>query len=513
MLVVGNREKYMQSTHVDVLIIGAGISGIGAAYHLQKHCPDKTYAIIEAREAVGGTWDLFRYPGIRSDSDMYTFGFNFKPWNSAKAISPGNEIREYVTEAASENGIDKHIEFGHKVIEANWCSNASRWQSTVKDVKTGEVQVVTSRFFFSCGGYYNYEQGYTPDFPNQEAFTGPVIHPQHWPKDLDYAGKKIIVIGSGATAVTLVPTLAETAASVTMLQRSPTYIASRPAEDALANKMRARLPQKLAYGISRWKNILMGMFIFRYARKNPGKFKHFLVAEIDKLLGPDFDVKKHFSPSYKPWDQRICLVPDADLFTAIKKGTAAVVTDHIKTFTPTGIELESGEHLAADIIVTATGLNAEIFSGMQLSVDDVLVKPSDTFVYKGMMLSGMPNFAFTIGYTNASWTLKSDLVGEYVCRLLNHMDSTDTDYCMPVLPAQGLVEEPMMDFTSGYVLRSKDKMPRQGNAKPWKLYQNYVLDKITLGMGSVVDDSMTFNVASIDNNDQKPQQEESSAAA
>jgi cation diffusion facilitator CzcD-associated flavoprotein CzcO len=503
----------MQTSHVDVLIIGAGISGIGAAYHLQKHCPGKTYAIIEARNAVGGTWDLFRYPGIRSDSDMYTFGFNFKPWNSAKAISPGTEIREYVTEAATENGIAKHIEFGHKVVEANWCSQTTRWHSTLKDVKTGELQVMTSNYFFSCGGYYNYDQGYMPEFPNQDAFTGPVIHPQHWPKDLDYAGKKVIVIGSGATAVTLVPTMAETAASVTMLQRSPTYIASRPAEDALANSLRAYLPQKLAYGISRWKNILMGMFFFGYARKNPAKVKQMLVGEIQKNLGPDFDVEKHFSPSYKPWDQRICLVPDADLFTAIKKGTANVVTDHIKTFTATGIELESGEHLTADIIIAATGLNAELFSGMQLSVDDVLIEPNKKFVYKGMMLNGLPNFAFTLGYTNASWTLKSDLVGEYVCRLINHVDSTDNDYFVPTLPAAGITEEPIMDFTSGYVLRSQDKMPRQGNVKPWKLNQNYVLDKLSLGMGSVVDDCMKFELADIAEDDAEPQQEKSSAAA
>ncbi|MFT6519144.1 MAG: cation diffusion facilitator CzcD-associated flavoprotein CzcO [Candidatus Azotimanducaceae bacterium] len=503
----------MHTSHVDVLIIGAGISGVGAAYHLQKHCPGKTYAIIEARDAVGGTWDLFRYPGIRSDSDMYTFGFNFKPWTSAKAISPGDEIRDYVTEAASENGIDKHIEFGHKVLDTNWCSKTALWHSQVKDVKTDEVHAVTSKFFFSCGGYYNYDKGYTPEFPNQDAFTGPVIHPQHWPKDLDYAGKKVIVIGSGATAVTLVPTMAETAASVTMLQRSPTYIASRPAEDALANTLRAHLPQKLAYGISRWKNILMGMLFFKLARKNPSKIKNMLVGEIRNQLGPDYDVKKHFSPSYNPWDQRICLVPDADMFKAIKKGTATVVTDHIKAFTATGIELVSGEHLTADIIVTATGLNAEMFSGLKLFVDDVQVKPSDTFVYKGMMLSGMPNFAFTIGYTNASWTLKSDLVGEYVCRLLNHMDATGTDFCTPVVPAAGLTEEPMMDFTSGYVLRSKDQMPRQGDARPWKLYQNYVLDKMTLGRGSLEDSSMTFANARVEDDDQSPTQQEPEASA
>lgn len=485
----------METAHVDVLVIGAGISGIGAAYYLQKHCPDKTYAIIEARAAVGGTWDLFRYPGIRSDSSMYTFGFKFKPWVSPKAISPGEDIRQYVNEAATENGIDKHIEFGHKVVAANWCSNSARWTSQVKDLATGEIQEVTSNFFFSCGGYYNYEQGYAPEFKGRGSFSGQVVHPQHWPQDLDYAGKNVIVIGSGATAVTLVPTLAKTAAKVTMLQRSPTYIVSNPEQDTFANTLRRYLPAKLAYSISRWKGILLGMYTYRLAKRKPEDVKKFIVNGIKEHLGDDYDVDKHFTPRYNPWDQRLCLVPDGDLFRAIKNGSATVVTDNIESFTPAGIKLQSGEELSADIIITATGLNAEMFSGLQLSVDNSVINPADTFCYKGMMLSGLPNFAFSIGYTNASWTLKSDLVGEYVCRLLNHMESKGCDYCTPVVPAEGLEEEPMMDFTSGYVLRAREQMPKQGKAKPWKLYQNYILDRLSLGRGSVVDDCMHFGRA------------------
>ena len=485
----------MKSKHVDVLIIGAGISGVGAAYHLQKHCPDKTYAIIEARAAVGGTWDLFRYPGIRSDSDMYTFGFKFKPWVSPKAISPGADIREYVNEAASENGIDQNIQFGQKVVAANWCSSTARWTSQVKDLATGVIEEVTSNFFFSCGGYYNYEQGYTPDFEGTESFAGQIVHPQHWPQDLDYAGKKVIVIGSGATAVTLVPTMAKTAAGVTMLQRSPTYIASRPEQDALANTLRRYLPAKLAYGISRWKSVLLGMYTYKLSKRKPELVKKHIIGGIKAFLGADYDVEKHFTPSYKPWDQRVCLVPDGDLFKAIKNGSAVMVTDHIDSFTPTGIKLKSGEELSADIIVTATGLKAEMFSGMQLSVDNSVVNPADSFCYKGMMLSGLPNFAFSMGYTNASWTLKSDLVGEYVCRLINHMDKHGSDYCTPLVPAKGIAEEPMMDFTSGYVLRALDQMPKQGTAKPWKLHQNYILDRLSLGMGSVVDDCIDFGNA------------------
>lgn len=479
--------------YVDVLIVGAGISGVGSAYHLQRHCPDKTYAIIEAREAVGGTWDLFRYPGIRSDSDMYTFGFKFKPWVSPKAISPGEDIRRYVAEAATENGIDRHIRFRHRVIAANWCSDTARWTATVKDLASGEVREISSRFFLSCGGYYNYEHGYTPEFAGMDAFKGTIIHPQHWPQDLDYTGKRIIVIGSGATAVTLVPKLAETAAEVIMLQRSPTYIASRPENDAFGNTLRKYLPDRVAYWLTRWKNILGNMYIYFLCRRRPELVKRHLINEIKKFLGPDFDVEKHFTPSYKPWDQRVCLVPHGDLFHAIRRGAVTMVTDHIDRFTETGIALTSGEQLSADIIVTATGLNAEIFSGMQLSVDGAEVNPAKTFCYKGMMLSGLPNFAFSMGYSNASWTLKSDLVGEYFCRLLNYLDRHGLRMFVPTVPEEGLEEESMMALSSGYVLRARDKMPKQGVEKPWKLYQNYILDKLTLGWGPVTDDCMEFS--------------------
>jgi len=480
---------------VDVLIVGAGISGIGSAYHLQKHCPAKTYAIIEARDAIGGTWDLFRYPGIRSDSDMYTFGFKFKPWRHPKAISPGEDIRDYLNEAATENGIYPHITFGHRVVEANWNSAETRWTSRVRNLATGETAEITSNFFFSCGGYYNYEHGYDPEFEGRESFSGLIVHPQHWPQDLDYAGKRIIVIGSGATAVTLVPTLAKDAAHVTMLQRSPTYIVSRPEQDEFANRMRRYLPARLAYSVSRWKSFLLGWYFYQMARRHPERVKKYIIDGVRAFLGPDYDVEKHFTPSYNPWDQRVCLVPDGDFFRAIKNGSVTVVTDHIDRFTPAGIRLRSGEEIEADIIVTATGLRAEIFSGMQLSLDGAVIDPADTFTYKGMMLSGLPNFAFVMGYSNASWTLKSDLVGEYVCRLLNYMDKNGYDYCMPVVPAGGVEEEPMMSLNSGYVMRARDQMPKQGRARPWKLYQNYIMDRLTLGHESVVDDSMLFGHA------------------
>tara|TARA_R110002167_G_scaffold331490_1_gene538170 strand:+ start:8945 stop:10447 length:1503 start_codon:yes stop_codon:yes gene_type:complete len=478
---------------VDVLIIGAGISGIGTAFHLQKHCPNKSYAIIEARGAVGGTWDLFRYPGIRSDSDMFTFGFNFKPWLSPKSISPGADIKAYISDAVDENGIREQIVFEHKVLAANWDSASAKWHTKVENVKTGECRAYSSRFFFSCAGYYNYEKGYTPDFAGVEDFTGNIIHPQNWPEELDYAGKKVIVIGSGATAVTLVPTLAKTSAHVTMLQRSPSYVLARPGQDAAANFMRHYLPNKVAYSLSRWKNILLGMLFYRMAKRRPETIKKIIRAEIVSVLGEDFPVDKHFNPSYQPWDQRLCLVPDGDLFSAIKNGSASVVTDHIERFTATGIKLRSGEELAADIIVTATGLSLEVLGSYVLSVDNKEFKAPNSYCYKGMMLSGLPNFAFVVGYTNASWTLKSDLVGKYMCRLISHMDKNQYDYCVPVLPEDEMPAEPLMDFSSSYVLRSLDKMPRQGKSKPWKLYQNYILDRISLGYKSVVDDSLFFS--------------------
>ena len=482
----------IKTSEVDVLIIGAGISGIGTAYHLQKHCSTKSYAVIEARSDVGGTWDLFRYPGIRSDSDMFTFGFNFKPWRSPKAISPGQDIKDYISEAATENGINKHILFEHKVVAANWDSPSAKWHTEIRNLKTGESCRYISGFFFSGAGYYNYENGYTPDFKGVENFSGEVIHPQHWPKNLDYAGKNVIIIGSGATAVTIVPAMATMAGHVTMLQRSPTYIASRPEQDAFANVMRRYLPAKLAYSLSRWNKILQGMFMFSMARRHPESAKKAIRDGVIDALGEDYPVDEHFKPSYQPWDQRACLVPDGDLFNAIKNGSASVVTEHIDTFTATGIKLQSGEELTADIIVTATGLNLDILGSFELSVDNKPFNAADSYCYKGMMLSGLPNFAFSMGYTNASWTLKSDLVGQYVCRLINHMDKHQHHFCQPVLPVNGIETEAFMNFTSGYITRALDKIPKQGRDKPWKLNQNYILDRMSLSYESVVNDSIVF---------------------
>ena len=482
----------MDDLPVDVLIIGAGISGIGAAYHLQKNCPGKSYSIIEARSEIGGTWDLFRYPGIRSDSSMYTFGYIFKPWVSDKAISPGEDIRRYLNEAATENGIRENTCFNKRLTAASWCSKSARWSCTIENLDTSTVDTVQSRFLFYGGGYYNYQQGYTPEFKDRESFNGTVIHPQHWPQSLDYTGKNIVVIGSGATAVTLVPTLAQTAKKVTMLQRSPTYIVAMPEQDVFANRLKRFLPARFAYQLARWKGILYGMYTFQLARRKPHLVKRFLVNAVKEQLGEEFDTEKHFTPSYNPWDQRLCLVPNGDLFKAIKSGAADVVTDHIDCFTETGVQLKSGEHLPADIIVTATGLNMEVCSGLKIYVDDREIDFADTFSYKGMMLSGIPNFAFSMGYTNASWTLKSDLISAYFCKLINHIDKSGLRYCMPVLPEAGIEEDSIMDFSSGYVQRALEKMPKQGKSKPWRLHQNYVLDKLSLGLGSVKDPSIHF---------------------
>lgn len=483
----------MSSEHLDVLIVGAGISGIGAGYHLQANCPNKTYAILEGRDSIGGTWDLFRYPGIRSDSDMYTMGYAFKPWTDRQSIADGSSILNYVRETASEFGIDKHIRFGHQVKAASWSSEESRWTVEIEKAETGERTSISCSFLFMCSGYYDYAEGYTPDFAGRDQFQGTVIHPQHWPEDLSYAGKRIVVIGSGATAVTLVPSMAESAAHVTMLQRSPTYIVSRPEEDQLGNRLKSFLPAKLAYGITRWKNVLLGMYMYSYCRRKPERAKEMIVNGVRDALGPDYDVDRHFKPSYKPWDQRLCLVPDGDLFRAIRRGKASVVTDQIETFTEKGLRLTSGEELEADVVVTATGLNLQLLSGLKVSVDGTEVDLSKSFTYKGMMLSDMPNFAFSIGYTNASWTLKCDLTCEYVCRLLNHMERYGYQQCCPRNDDSNLGSEPLMGFTSGYVVRSIDKFPKQGSRAPWRLYQNYALDKLTLGFGSLQDEAMEFS--------------------
>ena len=481
----------MAVEHFDVLIVGAGLSGVGAGYHLQTNCPGKTYAILEGREAIGGTWDLFRYPGIRSDSDMYTLGYSFRPWREAKAIADGPSILSYVRETAKDYGVDRKIRFGHKAKKASWSSETATW--TVEAERDGKVVALTCNFLLMCSGYYDYAAGYTPEFAGVETFGGRIVHPQHWPADLDYAGKAVVVIGSGATAVTLVPEMAKTAAHVTMLQRSPTYVVSRPAEDALANWLRAKLPIMLAYGITRWKNVLMQMMFFNIARKKPAKTKAQLIGLVREQLGPDYDVGTHFTPSYNPWDQRLCLVPDADLFASIKAGTSSVVTDHIDHFTPTGIALKSGKTLDADIVVTATGLVMQLAGAMQVVVDGKPADLSQSLSYKGMMFSDVPNFASTFGYTNASWTLKADLTAEYVCRLINHMDRTGTVQCTPRVTNPDMPVEPWLDFSSGYVQRGIGKFPKQGAHKPWKAYQNYALDLVTLRLGKVDDGTMVFS--------------------
>ncbi len=476
--------------HFDVLVVGAGISGIGAGYHLQTLCPDRSYAILEGRADLGGTWDLFRYPGIRSDSDMYTLGYSFRPWTQAKAIADGPSILNYLRETATDHGIDRHIRFGHHVKRAAWSTEDAAW--TVEAEVAGEVRTFTCNFLFMCSGYYNYAKGHAPDFPGAADFAGRIVHPQFWPADLDYAGKRVVVIGSGATAVTLVPEMAKQAAHVTMLQRSPTYVVSRPSEDSVANWLRARLPAKAAYGITRWKNVLLGMFFFRMARKRPERVKERMLGMIRDELGPDYDIATHFTPSYNPWDQRVCLVPDADLFAAIRDGAAEVVTSRIARFDEGGIALEDGRHLDADVIVTATGLELQLLSDVAFTVDGEAKDLSKSLGYKGMMYSDVPNLASSFGYTNASWTLKADLTCGYVCRLLNTMKRRGLRQATPRVDRQAVKEVDFLDFSSGYVQRAIDKFPKQGDRKPWRLNQNYALDIVALKFGSV-DDAMEFS--------------------
>jgi cation diffusion facilitator CzcD-associated flavoprotein CzcO len=483
----------MSDEHVDVLIVGAGLSGIGAAHHLQERCPGKSYAIFEAREDIGGTWDLFRYPGIRSDSDMHTLGYRFRPWTDAKSIAEGPKILDYIRDTAREDGIAHRIRLRHRVVAAEWSSEDARWTVEAERTDTGETVTLTCGFVFVNSGYYRYDEGYTPEFPGLDRFGGPVIHPQHWPEDFDYAGKRVVVIGSGATAMTLVPAMAEQAAKVTMLQRSPTYVISMPGKDGLANRLRTVLPDRLAYPIVRWKNVLLQGAFYRLSRKRPELVKRMLRRGAIKALPPGYDVDIHFKPRYNPWDQRVCLVPDADLFRALGSGRAEIVTDQIETFTEGGIKLESGAELAADVVITATGLNLLFLGGMRISVDGGEVDVSKAFTYKGMMLSEVPNLAFTVGYTNASWTLKADLSAEYVCRLLNHMDSAGHRVTMPRVSDPSLVEEPLLDFTSGYVQRSLAHLPKQGSKEPWKLRQNYPIDLRMLRHGAIDDGVLRFS--------------------
>ncbi|MEZ0363556.1 flavin-containing monooxygenase [Mycobacterium sp. pUA109] len=477
--------------HLDVVIVGAGISGISAAWHLQDRCPTKSYVILERRADLGGTWDLFRYPGIRSDSDMFTLGFRFKPWESAQSIADGDKIKAYIKEAAAENGIDQHIRYRQKVVAADWSDADNRWTVTVDS--DGTQREITCSFLFACSGYYNYDEGYSPKFPGAEDFQGTIVHPQHWPEDLDYAGKKIVVIGSGATAVTLIPSLVKSGAGhVTMLQRSPTYIGSLPLVDPVAERANRLLPPRAAHVVNRWKAIGFSTAQYQLSRRFPNYMRKTLLTMAKRRLPAGYDVEKHFGPSYKPWDQRLCLAPNGDLFRTIRKGQADVVTDTIDTFTKTGIKLSSGEELQADIIITATGLNLQLFGGAEIRRNGVPVELHETMCYKGLMLTGMPNLAFTIGYTNASWTLKADLVSEFVCRLLNYMDAHGFDTVVPDHPGDSVEERPLMDFTPGYVLRALDYLPKAGSHFPWRLKQNYLLDLGLIRRGRVDDEALHF---------------------
>ena len=490
-MVRSNEEKEARSEeeYFDVIIVGAGLSGVGAAYHLQTKCPNKSYIILESRDTLGGTWDLFRYPGIRSDSDMHTLGYNFKPWREAKAIADGKSILKYVRETAVENKIDRHIRYSQSVKQANWSSEEAVW--TLK-TQTSSFQC---NFLIMCSGYYNYDRGYTPEFIGRDRFKGKIVHPQQWQEDLDYQDKKVIVIGSGATAVTLVPEMAKDAAKVTMLQRSPTYIVSRPDEDKTANLLRKLLPERLAYAITRWKNIAFQQFLYRRTREEPEKIKNTLINLVRQELGEDYDVEKHFTPRYNPWDQRLCLVPNSDLFKAIKSGKAEVVTDRIDTFTADGIRLKSGDELAADIIVTATGLNLLVLGGVEFLVDGEPVEFARTYTYKGIMYSDVPNLVSIFGYINASWTLRADLISEYTCRLITHMDKTGYRQCTPRLRDEDLnmPERPYIEgFSSGYIQRLLPVLPKQGDRSPWLNSQSYKEDKKNLRHGAIEDGILTF---------------------
>jgi cation diffusion facilitator CzcD-associated flavoprotein CzcO len=475
---------------VDVVIVGAGLSGIGAASTVRRQHPDKSLAILEARERMGGTWDLFRYPGVRSDSDMYTLGYRFRPWTDTKSLADGPSIRQYIVDTAREHDVDRLIRYQQRVLEADWSSAEQRWLLRIET--PDGIQELSAKFLHMCSGYYRYEQGYAPDFLGADDFAGQIVHPQHWPEDLDVTGRRVVVIGSGATAVTIVPQLAKTAGRVTMLQRSPTYVAAVPDEDSLGAALRRRrMPNKLAYPLLRWKNIAFSVGVYQFSRRRPQRMRAILDERVGKYFqGSDFDYRTHFSPSYDPWDQRLCAVPKGDLFEAIRDGAADVVTDSIERFDAGGIRLASGEHLGADVIVTATGLNLQLFGGANLKLDGEPVRPGEHFSYKGMMLDGVPNFVLTVGYTNASWTLKADLVADYVSRLLSHLDEHGYAAVVPKTPdnAADWPTDPLIDLKSGYVLRSLQTLPRQGPTWPWRLRQNYPIDLVKLRHGSLTDD-------------------------
>lgn len=482
----------MKTETLDVVIIGAGLSGIGAAVHLQRECPGKSYTILETRSAMGGTWDLFRYPGIRSDSDMYTLGYNFKPWTNAKSIADGASIRDYIRDTARENGIDQRIRYQHKVVAANWNSRSARWTLEVQQLESGESFLLECQFVICCAGYYKYEQGFTPEFSGREQFKGQIIHPQFWPQNLDYTGKNIVVIGSGATAVTLVPALTDKAAHVTMLQRSPSYVMSMPERDVISNNLRKVLPETWVYSLARARNVLLSMGLYNFSRHYPERMRRFLLSQVEKQVGPDVDIK-HFSPNYSPWDERLCAVPDGDMFKQLKAGRASVVTDHIDCFTADGIKLKSGEELQADIIVTATGLEVQMLGGIGLTLDGQPVKLSEKLYYKGAMIEDVPNMVMVFGYTNSSWTLKADLILEYFCKVMNHMQKQGFEQCTARNNDSSLEREPFLNMSSGYVQRALAMLPQQGAGKPWRLYQNYLKDFAAFKLRPIRDKGLVFS--------------------
>ena len=479
------------STHFDVIIVGAGISGVCAAYHLQKSLPTKSFTILESRSSIGGTWDLFRYPGVRSDSDMYTLGFPWRPWQKAKLIAEGEAIRQYVEDSAREYDIDQKIVFGVRVKKLTWSSQRNSW---LLDCETHEGVVRYScGFVFMCAGYYSYERGYTPAFDGVSDFTGRIVHPQAWRDDIDYSGKRVIVIGSGATAMTLVPALAEKAAHVTTLQRSPSYVFAAPSRDPVSRALRARLPAAAAYRAARWLSIAANLGFYKLSKARPELASRFLLTRVREALSASCDVEQHFTPRYKVWDQRVCLIPDADLFRALRAGRASVVTEHIDRFTPFGLKLKNGEELAADLIVTATGIELQMLGGVEVEVDGQALEITKALIYKGCMLSDVPNLAMFFGYINASWTLKADLTASWLCRLLAYMDRHAVQRCVPRKVDRTITSHPMLDLTSGYVARAVGRLPSQGSKRPYKFYQNYLIDFLTTRLGSIDDGSLELS--------------------
>lgn len=481
-----------ETAHVDVLIIGAGLSGIGAAHQIQAELPGKTYALLESRASIGGTWDFFRYPGIRSDSDMQTLGYRFRPWIEFEAVADGPAILRYIRDTASETGIDRHIRFNHRATKAAWSSDDQQWTVTATSGDDGETAIFTCSFLYVCSGYYKYDGGHRPEFKGTSDFTGEIVHPQDWPEDLDYSGKRVVIVGSGATAVTLVPEMAKTASQVTMLQRSPSYVITIPTYDRIANFLRRVTGNRFSYLVTRWKNIFKAIAVYQLSRRRPEFTKRLVRSMVAKELPEGYDVDTHFNPKYEPWDQRLCMVPDGDLFASIRNGKASIVTDRIDTFTEKGLKLESGGNLEADIVVTATGFDLLVFGGIEFTVDGREIDLPGLFAYKGLMLSGMPNFAFTLGYTNAPFTLKADLVAQYVCRLLKFMDERDLSSCVPTNDDPTVEEAPLLDFDAGYVKRSEHLLPKAGSREPWRLGMSYVQDLITLRHRPVGDKALRF---------------------